>query len=183
MIEAKLDASQLRDARKALKPGPHKRAMRKAGSEAVRKMKTAASRRIREEKNIKDRAIKKAMVGVRPVGAKSVERMGWGIRFRDINVPLLDYGARQTKKGVTVAVNKGGARTLIQSAFKATMPRTGHTGIFKRTSNLRLPIRELFGSRAVDQLLKPGEADKILIHGRDAFRKAFARLLPWERSR
>ena len=57
-------------------------------------------------------------------------------------IPLISFGARQTKKGVTY--KKEGERVLIRHAFKATM-KSGHTGIFKRKFSSRLPISELRG--------------------------------------
>ena len=57
-------------------------------------------------------------------------------------IPLISFGARQTKKGVTY--KKEGERILIRHAFKATM-KSGHTGIFKRKFSSRLPISELRG--------------------------------------
>ena len=70
-------------------------------------------------------------------------------------IPLMQYGARQTAKGVSVSVLNG--RKVIQQAFIATMP-SGHTGVFIRTGKTHkkvvkngrvqwsgLPIKELFG--------------------------------------
>lgn len=78
-------------------------------------------------------------------------------------IPLIQYGARQTGKGVTVNVQKG--RKLIAGAFIATMP-SGHKGVFVRgAGNVHkrvarngkvswhgLPIRELFGPSIPDGL-------------------------------
>jgi hypothetical protein len=57
--------------------------------------------------------------------------------------PLFDFQARQTGRGVTFR-GVGGTRTLVASAFVATM-KTGHQGVFLRKGKPRLPIRELFG--------------------------------------
>ena len=56
-------------------------------------------------------------------------------------IPLFDFGARQTKRGVSY--NLGGRKTLA-GAFIATMP-TGHEGVFMRKGANRLPIQERFG--------------------------------------
>ncbi|HUX15572.1 MAG TPA: hypothetical protein VMW52_03815, partial [Phycisphaerae bacterium] len=47
-------------------------------------------------------------------------------------IPILQFNARQTRKGVTYALRRHGGRTLIPHAFLATMP-TGHRGVFART--------------------------------------------------
>ncbi len=77
-------------------------------------------------------------------------------------IPLVEFAARQTSKGVTVAVKDG--RKLIPGAFLATMPG-GHQGVFvhderkaqkhRKVNNTRggwhqLPIRELYGPSVVD---------------------------------
>jgi hypothetical protein len=90
-------------------------------------------------------------------------------------IPLINYQATQTKKGVSVRVLRGGSKSLIKHAFIATMP-SGHKGVFWRESKqrgqiwpsgqkrivptvstlplvkYRLGIRELFGMRATDVL-------------------------------
>lgn len=76
-------------------------------------------------------------------------------------VPLIEYGARQTAKGVSVSVLKG--RKVIAGAFIATMP-SGHSGVFVREQGAKhkkvgqgkqaswhaLPIKELFGPSVPD---------------------------------
>ena len=76
-------------------------------------------------------------------------------------IPLIEYGARQVAKGVSVNVLKG--RKVIAGAFIATMP-SGHKGVFVREDGAKhkkvgqgkqaswhpLPIRELFGPSVLD---------------------------------
>lgn len=64
-------------------------------------------------------------------------------------IPLLDFSARQTKKGVSYKIDKKGKREKILHAFIGDM-RSGHRGVFKRSGtdeNLvgRLGINEKFG--------------------------------------
>jgi hypothetical protein len=74
--------------------------------------------------------------------------------------PLINYGAKQTKKGVTVRVKNG--RTTLRHAFIATMPN-GHKGVFERVGSGHkrvtkkgrsymsgLPIKELYGPSIPD---------------------------------
>lgn len=57
-------------------------------------------------------------------------------------LPLIHFGARQTKKGVTAkAWNK---RKRYPGTFIAKMPN-GKKGVFKRASRKRLPVKQLFG--------------------------------------
>ncbi|MDY0882302.1 phage tail protein [Dongia soli] len=57
-------------------------------------------------------------------------------------LPLYTFNARQTKAGVSAKA--WGKRKVYRGSFIATM-RTGHVGVFTRTGDDRLPIKELFG--------------------------------------
>ncbi len=46
-------------------------------------------------------------------------------------LPLLDFGARQTQKGVSVQIRKDHKRAVLSGAFIATM-KSGHKGVFWR---------------------------------------------------
>ena len=62
------------------------------------------------------------------------------IRVGKIGLPLIDLGAKQTKKrGVTVRMR--GKRTAVEGAFIQRMPG-GHDGVFKRKRESRFPIIE-----------------------------------------
>ncbi len=153
------------------------RAMRKAGISGQRAMRAEAIRRIRAAKALKAKVVRKAMSKSR-VATSVVSHMEWTISLDGKPVPLIEYRARQTKKGVTVAVNKG-KRSLVRSAFITTM-KSGRKGVFVRRGKGRLPIDEQLGSRPVDALLHDGEAEAVAERGGDVGRAAFVRLLPFE---
>jgi hypothetical protein len=155
------------------------RAAKKAGATAVRDMRAEATKRIRSRKRLKMGIIRNAIALIKPRGAHSILDMGWGLNVRGTVVPLIAYPHRQTRKGVSVAVNVG-KRTLVQGAFIATMPKSGHKGIWRRAGKSRLPIVELYGSRPVDALLHQGESEGVLERGKRTFDAAFKRLLPIE---
>jgi len=90
-------------------------------------------------------------------------------------VALSAYPHRQTKKGVSVAVNRA-KRSVVKGGFVATM-RSGHKGIFRRRGAGRLPISELYGSRPVDALLHPGEARGVVRRGLESYQRTLKRLL------
>src|SRR5512139_1372286 len=130
-----------------LRPGPLKsatlRALRKAGATALRDMRAEASKRVRARKRIKASYVRKALTMRRARGS-DLARLEWAVDVSGDAVPLVAYPARQTKKGVSVEVNRG-KRTLLKGAFVATM-RSGHKGVFRREGMARLPIAELRGS-------------------------------------
>lgn len=158
-------------------PRAVKAALRKAGSTALRDMRSDASKRVRKRKKIRAKYVRGALVLGRPKGG-NIDRWEWRVDVRADPVPLIAYPHRQTKKGISVEVNRG-KRTLIKGAFLATM-KSGHRGIFIRRGEARLPIRELLGSRPADALLHEGEAAGALEVGQRKFSETFARLLPIE---
>jgi hypothetical protein len=176
-IEAKWDRSQIA----ALETGPLKaalrRALRKAGATALRDMGSEASKRIRARKRIKARYITRAFT-LRRASGSDIAGMEWAVDVSGAPVPLIAYPARQTRKGVSVEVNRG-KRTLVKGAFVATMA-SGHKGVFRRVGKARLPIHELLGSRPVDALLHAGESDAIAARGGVSFGTTFVRVLPLE---
>lgn len=176
-ISVKWDRSQMA----ALEDGPFKgalrRALRKAGSTALRDMRSEASKRIRARKRIKSRYIRDAIKPRRAKGS-DISRMEWALDVSADPVPLVAYPHRQTKKGVSVEVNRG-KRTLVAGSFVATM-KSGHKGVFRRRGKARLPIQELRGSRPVDALMHEGEADAVAARGGKSFGDTFTRVLPLE---
>lgn len=152
------------------------RALSKAGSTGLRDMRSEASKRIRARKRLKLSTVNKTLV-MRRAKRSSIDGE-WGLDVSGMAVPLVAYPHRQTQKGVSVEVNRG-KRTLLPHAFLARM-RSGHEGVFMRSSQHRLPITELLGSRPVDALLHAGEADAVAARGAASMTAAFERLLPME---
>lgn len=103
---------------------------------------TAASREIREVYRIKARDVSSAIKVYRASGRSTSLEARVVAKGRH-SLPLVDFAARQTKKGVTVSIKKRGGRKLFPGAFIATM-KSGHTGVFTRGNKGRLPIKERF---------------------------------------
>jgi hypothetical protein len=176
-ITADWDRSQIG----ALEAGPMKaalrRALKKAGATALRDMRSEGSKRVRKMKRIKASYVRRAIT-MRPAKGSQISDMEWRIDVDGKPVPLSAYPSRQTKKGVTVEVNRG-KRTLLKGAFKVRT-KSGHTGVFLRRGKARLPIDEQRGSRPVDALLHKGEADAVAARGGKSFGETFVRVLPLE---
>ena len=176
-ISVKWDRSGIAALANGPMKGALKRALRKAGATALRDMRAEASKRIRQRKRIKGKYISRAITMRRPKGG-DIASMTWALDVSGEPVPLVAYPHRQTKKGVSVEVNRG-KRTLLKGAFIATM-RSGHVGVYRRRGQARLPIDELRGSRPLDALLHKGEADGIAARGGASFEATFMRVLPME---
>lgn len=175
-ISVKFDRSGIARLERGPLKGALKRALRKAGATAQRDMRSEASKRIRTRKRIKSSVISRAMTLRRTGG--DVSDMSWSLDVSGEAVPLIAYPNRQTKRGVSVEVNRG-KRTLVKGSFVATM-KSGHKGIFRRRGSARLPIEELRGSRPVDALLHAGEAQGVADRGGKSFADTFSRVLPLE---
>jgi hypothetical protein len=165
----------------ALRPGrldrAVARALSKAGSTALRDMRSEASKRIRQRKRLKAGVVSRAFRLRRP-RKTTIDGQEWALDVSGKPVSLTAYPHRQTKAGVSVEINRG-KRTLIKSAFVATM-ESGKRGVWLRMGKERLPIRELLGSRPIDALLHEGEAAGVSARGARSFGAAFERLLPLE---
>src|SRR4051812_16398912 len=176
-INVKWDRSQIAALETGPLKGALKRALRKAGATALRDMRSEASKRIRARKRIKVSYIRKALTLGKPKGS-DISSFAWSLNVSGDPVPLVAYPHRQTKKGVSVEVNRG-KRTLVKGSFVATM-KSGHEGIFRRKGKARLPIHELRGSRPIDALLHEGEAQGVADRGGSSFSATFTRVLPLE---
>jgi hypothetical protein len=125
------------------------RALKKAGSNAIRDMQAASTREVRRRKRFKIARVKKSLALTYPKGTK-INSLVWRMDVRGTVVPVASMQYRQTKKGVSVAINQG-RRKLIKGAFEARM-KSGHVGIFTRAFRgaPRLPIREAFTTKISD---------------------------------
>lgn len=163
----------------------------KAGGDAARAMRAEASRNIREIKAMKVAAVNKAITIVFPTGK---EQLLWRVRASGAPMPLAEFPHRQTKRGVSVMVNKG-SRLTVQGAFVATM-KSGHEGIFRRmgvasrspiqrykgfaryAGQKRQPIKELYTTTVAD-VFRDASGSAIR-RGQEVYRTAFTRLVPIE---
>jgi hypothetical protein len=150
------------------------KALRRAGSTALRDMRSELSKRVRARKRIKAAAIREAL-RLRRAQGSDIDAMEWAIDVSGKAMRVADYPHRQTKRGVSVEINRG-QRSLIRGAFVATM-KSGHKGVFVRRGRRRLPIDERFGSRVVDALGHQGEVEAIQRRGQSSFQATFKRML------
>uniref|UniRef100_A0A6M3J2P2 Putative minor tail protein n=1 Tax=viral metagenome TaxID=1070528 RepID=A0A6M3J2P2_9ZZZZ len=99
-------------------------------------------------------------------------------------VGLIEFKARQTKKGTGFQVKKTGKRTVISSAFIQTSNTAKNVFIRKRISGkkrvARLPIERLSGPRIQDIYAKPEIYDATRGSGLARMAKEFDRLLDME---
>ncbi|PXX10765.1 phage tail protein [Paraburkholderia tropica] len=154
-------------------PKDELRAIARALNKVAAQARNEASREVRAlGYNMRASAIKKSF----RVHGASRNKLAVSLVATGAPIPIINYGARQTAKGVTVRVKNG--RKLLPHAFIATM-QSGHRGVFQRVGRAHrkvkkegrkaymsgLPIRELYGPAIPDAL------------GNDAVEKAMARII------
>lgn len=152
-------------------------ALSKAGGDAARAMAAESNRGIRSRKRMKIAALKKALPLTFP-RTKEIVRLAWRMDVSGALVPVSAFPLRQTRKGISVAINTG-ARSFIKSAFVATM-KSGHRGVFLRSGKKRLPIKEAFTTRVVDVFEDAGFIPRVQGRTVKVFDSSFARVLPLE---
>lgn len=155
------------------------RAVSKAGGDAIRFMKVGSSRLLRQRKRFRVSRVNKALPLTFPRG-KAIEDLEWRMDVSGAAVPIVDFPHSQNRRGVSVAVNKGG-RKLLGSAFVATM-RSGHRGVFERAFRgaPRLPIQEVFSSRVSDVFHDRDFVPFVQAGAQVRFSSAFERLFALE---
>lgn len=134
------------------------RAAVSAMNKTVAKARTAMSREIRAQYNLSASKVNEALRVKKAWRAQGF--MEWEAalespsqRGRALN--LINFSARATQQGVTVAIKKGAGRKLIKSAFIANQGRT----VFIRTGKARLPIKgvqtidvpQMFNARRINE--------------------------------
>ena len=86
---------------------------------------TQANKSVRSTYKVKAKDIRKTMV----ISKAKQNNLTSTIKVSARPLPIYAFGARQTKKGVSINIT--GKRKLIKSAFIATM-KSGHTGVYGR---------------------------------------------------
>lgn len=194
MIETQI-VGKIPDLDKELRK-PLGRAVRKAISSAIRDMRSAASKGVRERKMIKAKAVRGAL-RLRFAKGRSLNNMEGALEVSNEFARVADYPHRQNKRGVSVTINRG-KRSQIDGAFKASM-KSGHKGVFVRAPAdqgvpvdnprgryagsrrvQRLPIQERLASRVIDAVQHRQVLERVQERGQESFQKTLERVLPLE---
>lgn len=123
-------------------------AVKRAGSDGLRTMRTFGSRYVRNRKKLKLKRVREGLTPRFPSSGSGMRDLEWSLKVDGSPIPVSDYPSRQLRKGVKTTINVNSPK-LIKGAFIATM-KNGHTGVFVRAGKERLPINKLFSSTLVD---------------------------------
>lgn len=134
----------------------------------LRKLPVEARRDIQAEYNIGAARVRKDLsIGIRGQGVRLTGH------FRGIG--LLNFGARQTRTGVTASIFRG-QRTQREGAFIATL-RNGNRQVVKRAGKARLPIETQYGPTVAQMLRKGRRPERLLDFARGVVRDEVERQL------
>jgi len=138
----------------------------RALNRALDKVSTEAGREIRKTYNVKQKAITSAFRKRRANRASLTARL----LVEGVRIGLIEFAARQTKRGVTVQILKHGGRKLVRSAFITASTRNNYRGggsmginqVWRRAGKDRYPIFPLrsvsipqaFSNKAVLEVLE-----------------------------
>lgn len=99
---------------------------------------TFMQRAVADDTNLGSRDVAKQM----RVDEATQQRLTSRVIISGKRIPLADFKARQTRRGVSA--DTGGGRKVYPGTFLATM-KSGHLGVFARRGKARLPIDERYG--------------------------------------
>lgn len=145
-IDVVIDQGQMARLTRTLRnvPGGLRRVVPAAINTTATQARTASARAIRSASGIKVGDVRKRIRIVRATRAKWAARLDLSAK----RLPLIQFVARQTQKGVTYRMG-GTSRSRLPHGFIAVMA-SGHRGVFQRAMEggkrvPRLPIKEQWG--------------------------------------
>src|SRR6185503_6170312 len=118
-------------------------ALRKAGGDALRALRAATKRSIRERTRIRAGYLANRSLPLTFAKGSKLQHFVWTMDVSGAPVPLGEYPRRQTRKGVSLEIVRG-SRKLLKHAFLA-VGRSGRVGVFLRPGKQRYPMGHRLG--------------------------------------
>jgi hypothetical protein len=112
----------------------------------LQRARTQMTNAVGDKLNLKKRTIRELIHIQR---ATKITGLIGSLTVKNKPVPLIEYKAKQNRKGVSFKVFKGRSRQLIKHAFVTTDSHNRQT-VFKREGEARLKIKPLYGTRVTD---------------------------------
>ncbi len=120
----------------ALNPKEYKKALSKTVRRMGQRFRTTATKEVRKTYNIKSAAVK------RRISTSTVRKGGkttWRLDVRGTTVGVINFGARQKRRGVSVLIKRNSGRELIRGAFIAR-GKNNNMHVFVRISKERMDL-------------------------------------------
>lgn len=122
-------------------PGAHRRAISRGLNKTAANVRTAASTAIRAKRSLSAKTVRQAF----SIKQANPNRLVATLAITGRPVPLKDYKARETKRGVTVSVTPGGRKLIEHRGNRAFIIQKIGGHVFAREGKTRLPVKKLFG--------------------------------------
>lgn len=133
-------------------PKGAEKALSSAINRGLSRVKTGASKRVKEVYTVQGRAFNEA-TKIRVNKADTGNLVGF-VSFSGYKIPLYKFQvtpkAPGTRQQVRAAIMKGGG-TPFENAFIAQM-KSGHVGVFERKTQKRFPVEEIMGLSAAQMI-------------------------------
>ena len=152
-ITVKIDQSALERVRAALEGirNGYENALVTSINQTLTTAKTQAAARIGNELNLKAARIKEDFT----VKKASYSDPSGVLRATGEPVGLINFGASQTQKGVTVKVKRSGSRSLLKHAFISTGNKSSKEHVFWRAGQDRQPVPKKFPAGKISKAAWP----------------------------
>lgn len=139
-------------------------------------VRTGASVAIRKRRALSAKVVREAM-SIRKATPAKLES---SLVVTGRPIPLKEYSARPTKKGVTVNVSPGGRKLVTHAGNKGFIVDKIGGNVFARQGKERLPIKKLFGPSLPSTFLQENVKAAWLLIATEAMKKRGAEELAYE---
>lgn len=178
-LDVRADLSEVRRMHKQMTGSKVPNAAARAINKTLGNVRTESVSQIRKERALSAKTVREALALQRASRA----RLYGALIASGKPIPLRDYQARQTKRGVTVRVSPGSRKLVVHAGNKAFELQKFGKHVYARVGKERLPIKKLFGPSIPSTFLK----DKVVaamdkVAGSN-WPKRFAEELAYELSR
>lgn len=151
----------------------------RAINKTLTNVRTESSKRIRDERALSASVVKSALL----IRKANKYQLYGALIASGRPIPLRDYQARQTQKGVTVKVSPSGRKLIVEAGRHAFLVGRYGDHVFIRTSNTRVPIKKLYGPSIPATFLKKKIVEAMTQVAGDNWPKRFEEELNYELSR
>lgn len=164
-MELKLDIKGLNELKNTLNESMIKKVAGRTIKRTTSKLKTVTAQEVRKTYNIKSKDLKNY------IKLKKVSNFKYIVKIVSRQSNLAKFGARQTKKGVSVLVKKGEGRKLITGAFLAR-GQNGSMRVFKRHTKDGKKLKAFY-SLSIPQMFNKDVMNKGFDEAQKTFEKEF----------
>lgn len=154
------------------------RALKMAGRDAIRAVRAEAKRGVRSRVRIRAGYIADRALPLTYARGDRLDALVWEMGVSGREVPLGEYPRRQTRRGVSVEVQRG-KRAVLKGSFLAH-GKGSRERVFLRPGKARYPMGHRLGMSVANSMSDGRVPRAALNRGATVLGSAFRRLLPLE---